>query len=461
MPRTSPGQPATAVSTLSFLRSPKNWLIPSILLTAAIFVITVIFTGSAADPAADLRDAPIGLVNLDKGAGAQANNLNLGDQVVAGIEAQPQHPVGAVTWQRYDSLESATEAIADNKLFAAVVLPSDYSGKLMSLLSPNPQRPEVTVLTNKGAGTMAAEIGIQIAEGAARGGSAAAAAQLLAHAPAAVAPSNAVLLADPVTITENQAIPFGKRTGNGMTAFFYALLLMMVGFLGANVINGLVDSELGFGPSEIGPKRRMLPPRQISRLHTYLAKCATLLIASIPAATVILAATVFLVDLDLPHPGLLWLFSILAINAIGAGTLAVVTLLGPIGIVISMIFFIGWSIPVSGGAIPQQALPPFWRFLGAFEPMRAVSDGVRAIIYFDAHGAAGLTRAWVLLAIGLTLGLALGLVGNLLYDRRGLHRIHPKAIAHIQEFLHRVPQHKDPAQSAAATASASAGPTRS
>ncbi|MFE7718128.1 DUF3533 domain-containing protein [Nocardia rhizosphaerihabitans] len=459
MSRTPPNQSAPLVSTLSFLRQPKNWLIPSILLTAAIFVITVIFTGSAADPAADLRDAPIGLVNLDKGT--QDGTVNFGDQVVAGIEAQPQNPDGAVDWQRYDSLESVTAAIADNQLFAAIVLPSDYSGKLTSLLSPNPQRPEVTVLTNKGAGTMAAEIGTQIAEGAARSGSAAAANQLLTHTPGAVSPANAVLLTDPVTITENQAIPFGQRTGNGMTAFFYALLLMMAGFLGANLISGLVDSALGFGPSEIGPKRRMLPPHRISRFHTYLAKCSTLLIASIPAATVIMAASVLLVDLDLPHLGLLWLFSILAINAIGAGTLAVVTLLGPIGVVISMIFFIGWSIPVSGGAIPQEALPPFWRFLGSFEPMRAVSDGVRAIIYFDAHGAAGLARAWVLLALGLALGLTLGLVGNLLYDRNGLHRIHPNAIAHIQEFLHRVPQHEDPTPSAAVTAGASSMSTPS
>ncbi|MFD3702057.1 DUF3533 domain-containing protein [Nocardia sp. NPDC058658] len=449
MSRTPIGHEPPPMAVLSYFRHPKNWLVPSVVLSAALFAITVVFTGSVADPAADLDHAPIGVVSLDKGVPDRP--MNVGDQVVTGIIDQPQQPSEAVSWQRFDSVEAATSAIADNELFAAIVLPEDYSAKLGSLLGPNPQRPEITVLTNPGAGTMAAEIGNKIAESAARGGSAAAAGQLLAHAPGAVSPANAVLLSDPVTVVQHQALPFGDRTGNGMTAFFYALLLMMVGFLGANVVNGLVDAELGFGPTEIGPKRRMLAPRRITRLGTYVTKCLTLAIASIPAATAILAASVFVLDLDLPHCGLLWLFSLLAINAIGAGTLAVVTLLGPIGIVVSMVFFIGWSIPVSGGAIPQQALPPFWRFLGSFEPMRAVADGVRAIIYFDAHADAGLSRALVLLVLGLFAGLALGLLGNLFYDRRGLHRIHPRAIAHIQEFLHRVPQHEDPAKPLAAS----------
>ncbi|MEU4595869.1 DUF3533 domain-containing protein [Nocardia sp. NPDC023988] len=436
MSRTPLGHEPPPMPVLSYFRHPKNWLIPSVVLTAALFVITVIFTGSVADPAADLHHAPIGVVTSDKG--------EVGDRVVAGIVDRPQQPSEAVSWRRFDTVDAATTAIANNELFAAIVLPENYSAGLGSLPGPNPQRPEITVLTNPGAGTMAAQIGTQIAESAARGGSTAAAGQILAHVPGAISPANAVLLSDPVTITHQQAMPFGDRTGNGMTAFFYALLLMMVGFLGANVVNGLVDAELGFGPTEMGPKRRMLPPRHITRVGTYVAKCLTLAIASVPAATAILAASVFVLDLDLPHCGLLWLFSLLAINAIGAGTLAVVTLLGPIGIVVSMVFFIGWSIPVSGGAIPQQAMPPFWRFLGSFEPMRAVADGVRAIIYFDARADAGLGRALVLLVIGLFAGLALGLLGNLYYDRRGLHRIHPRAIAHIQEFLHRVPQHKDP-----------------
>lgn len=242
-----------------------------------------------------------------------------------------------------------------------------------------------------------------------------------------------------------------------MTAFFYAVLLMMVGFLGSNVVNGLVDAELGFGPTEMGPERRMLPPRRITRVGRYVAKCLTLAIASVPTATAILAASVFVLDLDLPHCGVLWLFSLLAINAIGAGTLTVVTLWGPIGIVVSMVF-IGWSIQVSGGTIPQQAMPPFWRFLGSFEAIRAVADGIRAIIYFDAHADAGLSRALVLLVVGLLAGLAAGLLGNLYYDRHRLHRIHPRAIAHIQEFLHRIPQHKDPTAPTASGSQATTAP---
>ena len=63
--------------------------------------------------------------------------------------------------------------------------------------------------------------------------------------------------------------------------------------------------------------------------------------------------------------------------------------------------------------------------LAEFEPMRQLTDGVRSILYFDARADAGLTRAWIMMAVGLVLALAFGFAMTRYYDRRGLHRIHP------------------------------------
>ncbi|MFG3621381.1 YhgE/Pip domain-containing protein [Nocardia sp. NPDC047654] len=187
-------------------------MIPSVVLTTALFVTTVIFTGSVANPTADPHHARIGVIKLDKGV--PDGPMNISERVVAGIVNQPQQPSEAVSWQQFHSVEeAATTAIADNQLFAAIILPEDYSAKLSSLLVANLQRPEITVLTNPGSGTMAAAIGSPIAESATRGGSMAAAGQLLAHAPGAISPADAVLITDPVTIAHHQALPFGDRTG--------------------------------------------------------------------------------------------------------------------------------------------------------------------------------------------------------------------------------------------------------
>ncbi|MFI1995341.1 DUF3533 domain-containing protein [Actinoplanes sp. NPDC020271] len=462
MPSPDHRHAATPLTALRFLRAPRTWLLPTVLLSVTIFVIAIVFAGSVANPQADLRDAPVGLVSLDKGAQVNGTQQNLGTQVVAGILAQKQQPQDAVLWKTYDSLEAVKTAIGKDKLFAAVVIPEDYTSRMLTLVSAAPQRPEVTVLTNHGAGSMASSIGTEIAESAVRGGSAYAAgilSQQAQSAGATIAAANAVLLADPITVTEQQGAPLGERTGMGMTAFFYAMLLMMIGFLGANLINAMVDADLGFNASDLGPVRQVKLPQLISRRQTLLAKCLVMVAAAVVGATAIIAAGTLALNLDLPHTALLWVYSVAGISAIGIGTLVVLSLFGAIGTIAAMVFFVAGAIPVSGGAVPLQVMPSFWRTLGEFAPIRALVDGVRAIIYFDAQGDAGLTRGWTLLLTGLLISLVLGFGGLTWYDRKGLHRIHPHAITRIREFLHAGHHLHQPATEEAAHAPALAAPS--
>lgn len=52
-----------------------------------------------------------------------------------------------------------------------------------------------------------------------------------------------------------------------------------------------------------------------------------------------------------------------------------------------------------------------------------MTDGVRAILYFDARADAGLTRGWTMIAIGLAVALLFGFAMTRYYDRKGLHRL--------------------------------------
>jgi hypothetical protein len=58
--------------------------------------------------------------------------------------------------------------------------------------------------------------------------------------------------------------------------------------------------------------------------------------------------------------------------------------------------------------------------------MRQLSGGMRAILYFDARAEAGLSRAWIMIAVGLAVALAFGLATTSYYDRKGLHRMVPE-----------------------------------
>ena len=61
--------------------------------------------------------------------------------------------------------------------------------------------------------------------------------------------------------------------------------------------------------------------------------------------------------------------------------------------------------------------------------MRQLSDGVRAILFFDARADAGLRRAWLM--IGDRRGRrrpAFGFAMTRYYDRKGLHRLTPQPV---------------------------------
>jgi len=96
------------------------------------------------------------------------------------------------------------------------------------------------------------------------------------------------------------------------------------------------------------------------------------------------------------------------------------------------------------------------KFAAEFEPLRQILGGVRAILYFDAAGGAGLTRGFVMTIVGLVLWLVLGALIANWYDRRKMYRMHPEMLA----YVHRSAEaYRDSHQEDAAVSAASAGDT--
>ncbi|MFE1715975.1 DUF3533 domain-containing protein, partial [Streptomyces sp. NPDC058728] len=231
---------------------------------------------------------------------------------------------------------------------------------------------------------------------------------------------------DPVDVATRAGHPIGAHSGLGLTAFYYTLLLVLAGFMGGNVISNAVDTALGYADNEIGPWHTRRPTVPINRTQTLLLKMLMTAGITLVSTSLVLLSCVVVLGMDASHVPLLWVYSYCAALAVGLGVQAINAAFGGLGQLVSMFVFIVLGLPSSGATIPLQAVPGFYRFLSHFEPMRQLGDGVRAILYFDARGDAGLSRAWVMIAIGTVLALVFGFAMTAYYDRKGHKRLTPQ-----------------------------------
>lgn len=428
--------PEGGVRAWQVLRNPKVWMVPTIVVGTVAFLLSLLYLGGIINPRADLHRLPIGLVNADQGAVVAGQQQNLGAQITAGIAAAPD-PNGQISWRLLDQA-AADDQLASGKLAGALEVPAGFTAAVAALGSPaqpTPPRPTMAVLTNPGVGSLASSLASSISQAAAQQASTQLGKSLTAQAQAQAQPSAAggaetnaaaLQLADPVDVQVRVGHPIGPHSGLGLTAFYYTLLLVLAGFLGANVISNGVDVALGYAASELGPLRTQHPLVRISRTQTLAVTCVMSVALAVLTSSLVMLATVVVLGMDASHLPLLWIFSVCASAAVGLGAQALIAAFGGIGQLISMFVFIALSLPSSGATIPLQALPTFYRGLAVFEPMRQLSDGVRAILYFGAQADAGLARAWVMIAIGTVAALVFGFGMTTYYDRKGLHRFHPE-----------------------------------
>ncbi|MFF8379327.1 DUF3533 domain-containing protein [Streptomyces sp. NPDC015661] len=429
------------VSARGLLRRRGVWLPSAVILGLLSFVLSLLYLGANNDPVGSTKDLPIALVNTDRGTQVAGKRIDLGARITTQITGSADLEE-KVDWKQVDR-RTADDLLARGKVFGALVIPDDFSASVAALAGPaqrTPHPPTMTVLTNPAAGsfgssmateinrkvvaTTSAEVGKQLGQAAAHRTAAATAAHTApAQTPGAAAQ---LMIADPVHLSVQEGHPLGQHSGLGLSAFFYALILVLGGMLGANVIHTQVDTALGYIASDKGPFRVVKPVQHATRVHHFLVCSALMVALSMLTSALAMTAAVGVIGIDASHLPLLWLFGTCATAAMGITALALLAVLGTPGPLASMLVLIGLAIPSAGATIPIQALPDFYRFLATFEPFRQVVDGVRSILYFGARTDAGLGRAWTMVGIGFAVSLALGLVLTRLYDRRGLHRATPR-----------------------------------
>ncbi|MER7845144.1 DUF3533 domain-containing protein [Kitasatospora sp. NPDC096077] len=431
----APRQVPPQARALTLARKPKLWLFPGILCALVAVLLSLLYLGGIVNPTGHLHRLPIALVNADQGPPPPGRPVGFGTELTRAVIAGT--PGDTVDWRQTDEA-GARDLLASGKVYGALLVPADFTAAVGRLVTGGATgRPTLTVLTNPGLGSLGSSMAAQIAQNAAHQASVAAGAQLLAAVPAPKAQAQGaptpdtgatarLLLADPFAVATQVGHPIGSHSGLGLSAFYYTLLAVLTGFIGGNIIHNGVDGALGYSDSEIGPWHTRRPTVPISRTQTLLLKMLMTAGIMLVTTSLVLLCTAGVLGMDAPHQALLWLFAYCASLAVGLGVQAINAAFGGIGQLVSMFVFIALALPSSGATVPLQAVPGFYRFLGVFEPMRQLSDGIRAILFFDARSDAGLARGWTMIAVGVVLALAFGFGMTRYYDRKGLHRWTPQ-----------------------------------
>ncbi|GHD03264.1 membrane protein [Streptomyces violarus] len=410
------------------LRAKPLWIANGVITGVLALLFAVFYVGANIDPADHLTKLPVGLVNADKGAAAGGKQVNLGAQITESIKKSTASG-DKIDWKVMDEKEMKDE-LGKGKLFGALVVPADFTSTITALTGTTPTgtpaRPTLTVLTNQSAGSLGSGLARTATTQAAENASLQVGKELAAQigtAQAKLPAAARVLLTDPAAVTVEDGHPLDSHSGLGMTAFYYALTLVVVGMLSANVISGQVDHALGYTHNDMGPVRLHRPLIRATRVQTLTISSTLMAGLSLLMGTLVMAGAVGLMGMDASHLPLLWLYSVCAVAVSGIGALTLLAAFGTPGMLVVTLVFIGMAVPTSGATTPIEALPGFYRFLAEFEPLRQITGGIRSILYYDAQGDAGLTRGWVMMAAGLAAAglFGFGVLGW--YDRKGLHRI--------------------------------------
>jgi YhgE/Pip-like protein len=431
-------------ANIKALRTLRFWAFPILATLALMSALAGLYLGGILNPITNLRHFPIAVVNEDAGP--------WGAKLVEGL-------VGQADKNAYDfrvvTHDEAQRQLDNAKVYGELLIPPTFSSNLgdfgASAVTPtHADRPSVTLFTNQRAGTLGSGIAGQtltkamtIANSQVGNYLSAQVAEQTGGAP--LSGASATVLANPIDVKSAVYNPLPNGAGSGLSAFYYALLLLLAGFTGSIVVSTLVDSMLGYVPAEWGPVYRFAEQVRISRLQTLVVKWTIMVILGLLTSAIYLAIAHGL-GMPIPLGWQLWLYGVFAISAVGITSSSLIAVLGSMGLLFSMLVFVILGLPSAGATVPLEAVPPFFRWLAEFEPMHQVFLGVRSLLYLNGHADAGLSQALVMTSIGLVIGLLVGGIITHIYDRKGFHRIQGAmglAIAAEHQAQHQARQSSD------------------
>ncbi|MGG4267499.1 YhgE/Pip domain-containing protein [Peribacillus simplex] len=319
------------------------------------------------------KNLPIAIVNEDQGV--QIPNqpkMNMGDTIVEMIQKTAKTTTDeepAVKWVEVKTAEDAQKGMDNQKYYATLVIPKDFSAKQATLRTTAPATPEVQIYINQGMNTAASTMAGGVLNGVVDNMNNNVRTQLLEgfeKQGATLTAKQAASLATPITEKVTNVNEIGTKSANGNAPVSLFQPLWMGSLVGAAIIFMAV-SKLSIA----------------NRKENFVVKVVQVLMGAIVSLLVGFGLT-WLADgmLGLHIPKFADTALFLAITSFSFFLMisAVLSLLGLKGmpIFILMLFF---GAPLL--ALAPEMMSPFYRdWVYSWLPMRFMVQGLRELFFF-------------------------------------------------------------------------------
>lgn len=366
----------------------KLVLLSPIIALAVIFIFSLtLFPSVQPQP----KNLPIAIVNEDEGVEIPNQpKLNMGQTIVEMMQKDSKATTDeepAVKWIKVKTAEDAQKGMDNQKYYATLVIPKDFSAKQASLRTPAPSSPEVQIYINQGMNTAASTMAGQVLNGIVDNMNNNVRKQLLdgfEKQGATLTTKQAASLATPITKTVTNVNEIGSNSANGNSPVSLFQPLWMASLASAAIIF-IAVSKLSI----------------TNRKENLAAKSAQILMGAIVALFIGFGLTWLadgLVGFNIPQFTDTALFLTITSFSFFLMILAVLSLLGfkGIPIFVLMLFF---GAPLL--AVAPEMMSPFYRdWVYSWLPMRFMVEGLRELFFFG-EGLTWNTPVSVLVWIGL------------------------------------------------------------
>lgn len=346
----------------------KLFLLSPIIALAVIFIFSLtLFPSVQPQP----KNLPIAIVNEDQGAEIPNQpKMNMGKTIVDMIQKSSKTDNDpAVKWVEVKSKEAAQRGLDDQKYYAALVIPNDFSAKQVSLQTSEASSPEVQIYINQGMNMAASTFAGQILNGVVDNMNNNVRAQLVKGFKAqgtTLTVEQASNLVIPITKKVTNINEVGKNSANGNSPVSLFQPLWMASMASAAIIFFSVNK---------------IPIN--TRKENLMTKIGQILIGAVAALVIGFGLTWIadgMVGLNIPSFMDTALFLSISSFSFFLMISAVLSLVGIKGIAVFvlMLFF---GAPLL--ALAPEMMSPFYRdWIYTWLPMRFMVEGLREQFFF-------------------------------------------------------------------------------
>ncbi|MBT2668374.1 DUF3533 domain-containing protein [Bacillus sp. ISL-4] len=348
----------------------KLVLVSPIIALAVIFIFSLtLFPSVQPQP----KNLPIAIVNVDEGVEIPNQpKMNMGQTIVEMIQkssASTKEKDAAVKWVEVDSIEAVQKGLDNQKYYAALVIPKDFSPKQASLRTPAPSAPEVQIFINQGMNAAASTMAGQVLNGVVDNMNNTVRKQLLdgfEKQGATLTAKQAASLAVPIAKKVTNVNEIGTNSANGNAPVSLFQPLWMASLASAAIIFISISK---------------MPIR--TRKENLVTKVGQILMGAVVALVIGFGFTWIadgMVGLNIPNFMATALFLSITAFSFFLMISAVFSLVGIKGIaVFVLILFFGAPLL----AMAPEMMSPFYRdWIYSWLPMRFMVEGLRKLLFF-------------------------------------------------------------------------------